>query len=226
VRGSLGIMIMVYSGGEVSETNKNDKRDTHMIVVFRDSIDAELQVPHERRDDRPQLHICELLANTPVLASTERLIRGLGTLAHSTEAEVDLLAVLIEVRLESLRRNTLRVAPSDGVPLVSLLPDLRVHLRDDGRGHDEVALGNNIGLVFARAGEGSRDGDIVADVAHDAVDGRVNTESLADDGIKDRELAKFFVGHGAELAIGSAEVLDLFLVESLAKGQRQFLQVP
>jgi hypothetical protein len=79
-----------------------------------------------------------------------------------------------------------------------------------------VTLGYDVCAVFGGCGERRRDGDVGDDFAHDGVDGWVQTEGFADDGIEEGEVLEFVVGEVTEFAFfASAEVFDLFLVQSL-----------
>lgn len=81
-----------------------------------------------------------------------------------------------------------------------------------------MSLGYDVHCVFFTFGrsEGAGDCDGFHDGAHDGVDGGVEAEGFADAGVEEGEVAEFFVGHGAEAAVGGAEVFDLFLVQGFA----------
>lgn len=181
------------------------------------SIDAKFEFPDEDRQDGAELEVRKLLADAAVLACTKRLVRGLGAFAHGAVSIVNLLAVDVEVGVERLGSNAVGVAPSGGIPLVRVFPDPGVGLADSGRREDVVAFGDDVDAVLGGGSEGRGHSYVVADVAHDGVDGRVETECFADEGIQNWEAAEFFVGHRAELAVGRGEVLDLFFVESLTR---------
>lgn len=174
-----------------------------MIIVCGNLVYAQLHHANKRRDESTELQICELrntvrhvatlqslgaylFPNTPVLSCTEWLVGALCALAHSTETIVNLLAVFVSVHLVSLCRNTLGVVPAVWVPVLTRLPYGGINLADSGGCHDEVPFGDNVNAVFRRCRKGGGDRDVVADVAHDAVNRRVDTESLADDGVEDR----------------------------------------
>jgi hypothetical protein len=127
--------------------------------------------------------------------STKWLIRALRSLADGTETVIDLLAMFISVGLERLRRNAFGIAPAGGNPFIGILPYTRVHLADSGTSENIVALRHDVDAIFGRGRDGSRDWHVVTDVAKYTVNGRMNAESLADDGIHDRERAQFFVSH-------------------------------
>lgn len=165
-----------------------------MIVVRRYFINPNLHHANDSRNKRAQLEVRKLLADTPMLARAERLIRALRALAHCAKPIVDLLPVLIRVHLERLGRYAFRVAPAERVPLVSVLPHRGIDLAHRGRGEDVGALGYDIDAVFRGSGERGWDGDIVTHVTHDAVDGRVDAERLADDGVEEGKCAQFVVG--------------------------------
>lgn len=72
-----------------------------------------------------------------------------------------------------------------------VLEVLLVHCGDAGSTEDEVAFGDDIvGGVDVHGG---------FDLADDGVEGRVDTEGLADGVVEDGALAEFFVGEGCEL---------------------------
>jgi hypothetical protein len=149
-----------------------------------------------------------------VSASTERLVRTVSTLAHSTESIVNLLAVLVRVRVESLCSSSFGVAPPSRIPSKGFRPDMRVNLANSCASENVVAFRNNIGAVFRRRSESRRDGNVGTDVAHDAVNWGMHAKSLANDRVQNRKFTKLFICHAPERSIRVAEILDLFLVES------------
>jgi hypothetical protein len=127
-------------------------------------------------------------------ASTEWLIWRLCALADSTKTEVNFLAVNIFVCLECLSGHALLIEPPRGIPFVSVVPDGRVHLTSVWGSQDVMTFGNDVDTVFGWGTEGSRNGDIIADVTHYTVDGRVDTESFTDDSVHKRESLELFEG--------------------------------
>jgi hypothetical protein len=198
-----------------------------VIVVIRElAVNAKLHLADDGRNDGAELDVRELLADAAMATRTERLVRRLGALRNRTKPEIDLLAALVRVLRRGLLRDALRVAPARGLPVVRGAPDCRVHLRDERGGEDIVALGDDVSLVLARVGERAGDGHVVHDLAHDGVDRWVHAEGLTDDGVEDGQGADVVEGHGAPGAVRRAEVLGLFLVESIAEIQVRMLSVP
>lgn len=153
-----------------------------------------------------------LLADTPVTASTEGLVWTVSSFAHSAEPIIDLFAVLIDVVLEGCSSNTFGIAPTRWQPLVRLLPYSRVHLADSGTSQNVVSFGNDEGAILGGSRKSRGNGNVVADIAHDAVDRWVNSEGLADDGVHQGEFAQLLEGEGPHLAVWRAEELALLLV--------------
>ena len=127
--------------------------------------------------------------------SAEWLIRALRSLADGAETVINLLAMFISVGIERLRCNAFGIAPAGGGPFIGVLPYTRVRLADSRTSENIVALRHDVDAIFGRSRDRSRDRHVVTDVAHYAVDGRMEAKGLADDGIHDRERAQFFVSH-------------------------------
>lgn len=83
-----------------------------------------------------------------------------------------------------------------------------------------MALGDNVDAVLGPAilgcSKGNRDGDVVTDFAHDAVDGRVYAEGFTDDCVHERQIAEFIICQVAEAAVWCSEIFDLFLIQSIS----------
>ena len=77
-----------------------------------------------------------------------------------------------------------------------------------------MSFGDDISGAFSRS-ERRGDGHVITDMSENTVDGRVDTESFTDNRVQDRELTKFFIGHGTKRPIGAAEILHLFLINGI-----------
>jgi hypothetical protein len=113
-----------------------------------------------------------LLADTPMLASSERLIRALRALTNSAKPIVDLLAIILII-LICLRCYTLGIAPTCRVPFCWFLPYPGVSLTDGGASQYVMAGGDDVCTVFRWGRECCRDGDVSANFAEYAMDRRV-----------------------------------------------------
>lgn len=153
--------------------------------------------------------------------STEGLVRRLRSFADRTKPVVDLLTILVCVALVRLLCDATRFKPAVRVELECVLPYTRVDLADGGRREDEVTLRNNVGTFFRGCSERRRDGRVVDNLADDTVDGRVEAEGLADDGVQHRELLELLVGQGTELSfLSGAKELYLLLVQRLTEARK------
>lgn len=150
-----------------------------------------------------------------MLTSAERLVRTLSSFTNSAESVVDLLTAFIRIHCKSLCSNTLGIVPAVWVPTIGILPDCGVGLADSRGSQDVVSFRDNVDSVLRGSREGCRDWDIVADISHDAVDGRMHTEGLPDDRVEKRKSAEFLICEGTHLAIRTNKVFDLFLIQCL-----------
>lgn len=171
--------------------------------------------PHKPRQETKKL-LAYLLANATMTAGTERLVWAVGALANSAESEINFFTRLIGVLVQSLRRKASVVGPTGVVELERPVPNSGVGLAHRGRSKHVVTLGDDIGTVLRWCRERLRYGHIVADVAEDRVDRRVNTKSLANDGVEERKVLGLIVGDRVPRSVGAAEVLDLFSEELLS----------
>lgn len=153
-----------------------------------------------------------LLADTPMPASTKRLVWAESTLADSTEAKVDRLAVLINVFFQGLGSKVFGVGPALGVKLFCVRPYRGIVVADRRRGENVVALGNNVGTFFGRRGKRGGNRHVVTDMAKDTVDGRVETEGFVNEGVHDGHFLELIIGNGGEFAVSSTELFHLLFV--------------
>jgi len=73
---------------------------------------------------------------------------------------------------------------------------------------------DDISVVFS-GNESRGNGDIITDMSDDTVNGWVDAKSFTNNGIQNRELTKFLVGHGTDRPVGVAEIFYLFLVNGI-----------
>lgn len=155
-------------GTDVVVVLGNGVRQAHLDCAYDgDDERAELQVSelHETTQRRDQLSAYEndiecstraqregwqthLLANAPMPSRPKRLIRTLRPLTHSSEPIINLLPILIRIQLKSLLRLSVLIVPPTRFPRLRIVPQARVHLADDRRGEDVVALGDDVGGVL------------------------------------------------------------------------------
>lgn len=136
---------------------------TYTVIGFGELGNGKLQseIPHNIGEDGRKLSVRKLFTDTPVPASTERLVRRLGTLADRTETIVDLFG--FGVLGHGSGGKSLFVVPSGRIPDLGILPDTRVHLRDARGGHDVVTLGDDVLAVLGGRGKTGWDGDVGKD---------------------------------------------------------------
>ena len=176
----------------------------------------------ESRNHHAELQVRELLADAPVTTGAEWLIRTLCALADETETEVNLGTVCVVILLVCLLGGTLRVRPPCWVPLSGVLPQHWVDLRDGSRREDGVALWNDVLAILGRSSKRLGHNDVFANTTHDTMDRRVNAERLADHRVQNGEVLELVVLGSAPFAIGLAEMLNLFLENSITgKGSGQ-----
>ena len=167
----------------------------------------------------------DLFADATMSTSAEWLIWTLRSLAYRTKTVIDLLAVLVRVHPECLGSSTLRVIPPEGVKGHGIFPDTWVNLGYSRRRHNEVALGNDISAIFGRSREGWWDGHIRHNFAHDRMDRRMKSESLADNRVKNGKVLEFFISEVTELALfAGAKKFDLFTVKGFTVIDCQFAE--
>lgn len=164
---------------------------------------AELELTDNLGHNGLQLHVGKVLADAAMTAGTEGQVGRGGTLADEAISVVDLL-LLVGVVADNGRGVGRAGLPSVGVPLIGVGEVGRVGSADTGSGQESVRGRDNI--------LGSGDGHGGLDGAQDGVDRGVESESLLDDGLVERELGKILKLQRREI---STESLDLLLVELL-----------
>lgn len=78
-----------------------------------------------------------------------------------------------------------------------------------------MAFRDDVDTILRRRCQGSGNGDVCADVAHDGMDRRVDAKRFADDGVEDGESFEFFVDGSAKCSVVVRKILGLFLVKRL-----------
>lgn len=110
-----------------------------------------------------------LEADLPMSTRSERHVWRFRSFTDLSETVVDLLSARA-VRVQGGGGNSVLLRPSGWVPRVRLWPQLGVHGRDTGCGHDEVAFGDHVAGRLAGCREGRRDRDGRLDFSVDRAD--------------------------------------------------------
>ena len=79
-----------------------------------------------------------------------------------------------------------------------------------------MSFRHDVYAIFGWSSEGGGNGHVIADFAHDTVNGWVHPKSLTNDSIQEGEILELFVGRRTKFTIRRGEEFNLFLIQSFA----------